>query len=113
MSVTNISSNHKILAFTGSGQRYRPSILNEERVKLRREAEAVKEVIELKPCQRVNDYVLRISYSLGSIRFGRPIAVWHDLPACDLFHDPVEDEGLHVHLVDVDQAGTDIVQITL
>ena len=35
---------------------------NEGRVKLRREAEAVKEVIELKPCQRVNDYLLRISY---------------------------------------------------
>jgi hypothetical protein len=30
-----------------------------ERAKLRREAEAAKVVIELKPCQRLSDYVLR------------------------------------------------------
>jgi hypothetical protein len=30
-----------------------------ERTKLRREAEAAKNEIELKPCQRVNDQVLR------------------------------------------------------
>jgi hypothetical protein len=35
---------------------------DQERAKLRREAETVKEVIELKPCQRVNDYTLRISF---------------------------------------------------
>jgi hypothetical protein len=35
---------------------------DEERAKLRRGAETVKEVIELKPCQRVNDYNLRMSF---------------------------------------------------
>jgi hypothetical protein len=30
-----------------------------ERAKLRREAEAAKIVIELKPCQRIRDYALR------------------------------------------------------
>jgi hypothetical protein len=33
-----------------------------ERAKLRREAEMVKDFFELKPCQRVNDYILRISF---------------------------------------------------
>jgi hypothetical protein len=30
-----------------------------ERVKLRREAERLKNVVEIQPCQRVSDYVLR------------------------------------------------------
>jgi hypothetical protein len=35
---------------------------DEERAKLSRGAETVKEVIELKPCQRVYDYNLRMSF---------------------------------------------------